>query len=388
MFQIADSKRRVSAEFTTATARRHRSALHPITLTRSIDRSIAMPDAYSPSAAPIRRLRSQAKVMRRAALIAVVAAGTALIGLPRAQAQSSSAYPDRPVRLVIPFTPGGGTDVIGRMLAHALRGPLGQPIVVENKPGAAGAVGSQLVVQAAPDGYTLLFAPVGSLTITPNLPGTKASFDPLNDLTPVGLVARQPVLLVASAKLGVADMKTMLALAAQRRLTYGTPGTGTELHLIGETFRQATRTELTHVPYRGGGPAITDLIAGNIDLMVVVTSSILPHIRSGAVKPLVTTDTKRLDSLPEVPTTAEVGLAQVDGTASWGVLAPKGLPAAVLDKLQQALQAAARDAEFAGRVREAGAIVVPLGATEFSQYLRRESDSWRKVIVAGGLRAD
>jgi len=347
-----------------------------------------MPDAYSPSAAPIRRLRSQAKVMRRAALIAVVAAGTVLIGLPRAQAQSSSAYPDRPVRLVIPFTPGGGTDVIGRMLAHALRGPLGQPIVVENKPGAAGAVGSQLVVQAAPDGYTLLFAPVGSLTITPNLPGTKASFDPLNDLTPVGLVARQPVLLVASAKLGVADMKTMLALAAQRRLTCGTPGTGTELHLIGETFRQATRTELTHVPYRGGGPAITDLIAGNIDLMVVVTSSILPHIRSGAVKPLVTTDTKRLDSLPEVPTTAELGLAQVDGTASWGVLAPKGLPAAVLDKLQQALQAAARDAEFAGRVREAGAIVVPLGATEFSQYLRRESDSWRKVIVAGGLRAD
>ena len=142
------------------------------------------------------------------------------------------------------------------------------------------------------------------------------------------------------------------------------------------------------MPYRGGGPAITDLIAGNIDLMVVVTSSILPHIRSGAVKPLVTTEKKRIDSLPDVPTTAEVGLAQVDGTASWGVLGPKGLPVSVLDRLQQALRAVASDTEFVGRVREAGASVMPLPANEFAQYLRRESDTWRKVIVAGGLRAD
>jgi tripartite-type tricarboxylate transporter receptor subunit TctC len=310
-----------------------------------------------------------------------------LIGAP-ASAQPSSSYPDRPVRIVIPFAPGGGTDVIGRMLAHSLRGPLGQSVVVENKPGAAGAVGAMQVVQAAPDGYTLLFAPVGSLTISPNLPGAKANFDPLNDFSPIGLIASQPVLLVASAKIGVTDMKGMIALAAQRRLTYGTPGSGTELHMIGETFRQATRTDLTHVPYRGGGPAITDLIAGNIDLMVVVTSSILPHIRSGAVMPLVTTEKKRIESLPDVPTTAEVGLAQVDGTASWGVLGPKSLPAPVLDKLQQALRTVAGDAEFVGRVREAGATVVPLPASEFAQHLRRESEMWRTVITAGGLRAD
>ncbi len=310
---------------------------------------------------------------RRVGLAAVLAGLAALlIGAP-ASAQSSSGYPERPVRIVIPFAPGGGTDVIGRMLAHALRAPLGQPVVVENKPGAAGAVGALQVLQAAPDGYTLLFAPVGSLTISPNLPGAKASFDPLNDFSPIGLIASQPVLLVASAKLGVTDMKAMLALAAQRRLTYGTPGSGTELHLIGETFRQATRT---------------DLIAGNIDLMVVVTSSILPHIRSGAVKPLVTTEKKRIDSLPDVPTTAEAGLAQVDGTASWGVLGPKGLPAPVLDRLQHALRAVASDAEFVGRIRETGAAVMPLPANEFAHYLRRESDTWRKVIVAGGLRAD
>jgi tripartite-type tricarboxylate transporter receptor subunit TctC len=318
----------------------------------------------------------------------MLACTLALLAANPAGAQAPATYPDRPVRIVIPFAPGGGTDVIGRMLAHSLRSALGQSVVVENKPGAGGAVGSQLVVQAAPDGYTLLFAPVGSLTITPNLPGAKANFDPLTDLTPVGLIARQPVLLVASAKLGVGDMKSMLVLAAQRQLTFGTPGNGTELHLIGETFKQATKTQLTHVPYRGGGPAITDLIAGNIDLMVVVTSSILPHIRSGTVKPLVTTDPKRLDSLPEVPTTAEAGIPQVDGTASWGVLGPKGLPSAVLDTLQRAMRTVASDAEFINRVREAGATVVPLGATEFGQYLKRESDSWRRVIVAGAIRAD
>lgn len=331
---------------------------------------------------------STSRAVRRSRLLAVLVGLTALlIGAP-ASAQSSSSYPDRPVRIVIPFAPGGGTDVIGRMLAHSLRGPLGQSVVVENKPGAAGAVGAMQVVQAAPDGYTLLFAPVGSLTISPNLPGAKANFDPLNDFSPIALIASQPVLLVASAKIGVTDMKGMIALAAQRRLTYGTPGSGTELHMIGETFRQATRTDLTHVPYRGGGPAITDLIAGNIDLMVVVTSSILPHIRSGAVMPLVTTEKKRIDSLPDVPTTAEVGLAQVDGTASWGVLGPKSLPAPVLDKLQQALRTVAGDAEFVGRVREAGATVVPLPASEFAQHLRRESEMWRTVITAGGLRAD
>jgi tripartite-type tricarboxylate transporter receptor subunit TctC len=325
---------------------------------------------------------------RRANLAALFACAAVLVGIAPAAAQPPAPYPDRPVRVVIPFAPGGGTDVIGRMLAHSLRGALGQPVVVENKPGAGGAVGSQLVVQAAPDGYTLLFAPVGSLTITPNLPGAKANFDPLTDLAPVGLIARQPVLLVVSAKLGVSDMKSMLALASQRQLTYGTPGSGTELHLIGETFKQATHTQLTHVPYRGGGPAITDLIAGNIDLMVVVTSSILPHIRTGTVRPLVTTDPKRLDSLPDVPTTAEAGIPQVDGTASWGILGPKGLSSAVLNVLQPAMRTVASDAEFANRVREAGATVVPLDAAEFGQYLKRESDTWRKVIVAGAIRAD
>lgn len=351
-----------------------------------------MTDRSSQGVVPVAGLHPKAApASRRTALLSSLAAlagiTVTLISGP-AGAQSAAPYPDRPVRMVIPFAPGGGTDVIGRMLAHSLRGPLGQSVVVENKPGAAGAVGSMQVVQAPPDGYTLLFAPVGSLTISPNLPGAKANFDPLNDFSPVGLIAKQPVLLVASAKLGATDMKTLLALASQRRLTYGTPGSGTELHLIGETFRQATRTDLTHVPYRGGGPAITDLIAGNIDLMVVVTSSILPHIRSGAVKPMVTTEQKRLDSLPDVPTTAELGLAQVDGTASWGVLAPKGLPAPVLNTLQQALRTVAGDGEFVGRVQEAGATVVPLSAAEFASYLRRESDTWRKVIVAGGLRAD
>lgn len=308
-----------------------------------------------------------------------------LLACSVAQAQT---YPDKPIRMTIPFAAGGGTDVVGRILAQYLRVPLGQNLVVENKAGAGGTVGAQQVVGAAADGYNLLFSSLGPLTITPHLPGMKMGFDPLKDLTPIAMVARQPVLLVVNNKLGIQRFEELLALGKTRDVSYATPGSGTELHLIAEMFRQASNTRLLHVPYRGGGPAITDLVGGNVDMMFVVTSSIMGFVKSGAVKVLGTTDPKRLNALPDVPTMTELGFKEVNGTASWGLLAPRGLPPVILERLYAAMKQVSEDPEFRRRMADAGVEVTLQGPTDFANFLRRENQTWQQVIQKGGIRAD
>lgn len=303
-------------------------------------------------------------------------------------ARAQGSYPDRPVHMVIPFTPGGGTDVVGRVLAQAMTPALGQTIVVENKAGAAGAIGGKAVSSAAPDGYTLLFTSLGPLTIIPNLPGATLGFDPLKDLAPIELVARQPVLIVVNKRLGVQNMDQLLALARQRQVSYGSPGNGTELHLIGETLRQVTGGQFLHVPYRGGGPAITDLVGGVIDMLVVVTSSIMPFIKSGDAIPLATTDPARVATLPDVPTTAEVGLKAVAGTAQWGLLGPAGLPAGVVDTVSKAAVKAMADPVFQQRMKDSGVVVTPKSAPGFTETLKADSVMWRGVITRGGIKAN
>lgn len=297
-------------------------------------------------------------------------------------------YPDKPIQFIIPFAAGGGTDVVGRMLAHHMHTPLGQNLIVENKSGAGGSLGVQQVVGMPADGYHLLFSSTGPLTITPNLPGTKMGFDPLKQLTPIALVARQPVLLVTSARRDIQQFDDLVKLSKTRELSYATPGSGTELHLTGEMFRQASRMHMLHVPYRGGGPAITDLVAGNVDLMFVVTSSIMGFIKSGTVKALATTDPKRLPALPDVPTMAELGLKEVNGTASWGLLGPRGLPSPLVEQLHRAVRTVGDSAEFRRQMNEVSVEVTLQGPVDFSQTLRRESQTWQQVIAKGGIQAD
>lgn len=322
---------------------------------------------------------------RRTLLAISVTTGLASMVHTAAQAQ---AYPDKPIRMVIPFAAGGGTDVVGRIVAQYLRAPLGQNLVVENKAGAGGTVGAQQIVNAPADGYNLLFSSLGPLTITPHLPGMKMGFDPIRDLTPIAMVARQPVLLVVNSKLGIDRFEDLLALGKTRDLSYATPGSGTELHMIGEMFRQASNTRMLHVPYRGGGPAITDLVAGNVDMMFVVTSSIMSFVKSGAVKALATTDAQRLTILPEIRTMTELGFKEVNGTASWGLLAPKGLPAPILTRLQEATKLVTQDADFRRRMSEAGVEVTLLGSTDFALHMQKESQGWQGVIRKSGIKAD
>jgi tripartite-type tricarboxylate transporter receptor subunit TctC len=321
----------------------------------------------------------------RRALLGALAASLLPLG-----ARAQATYPQRPVKLVVPFAVGGGTDVLARLMSQRLAERLGQPIVVDNRGGAGGTVGAVQVAKAAPDGYTLLFTSLAPVTIAPNLPGMKPGYDARRDLLPIAMVARQPVLLVANARLPVKNFAELVELANRKpgALTYATPGIGTELHLIGEMLKLAAGIDLVHVPYRGGGPAISDLIAGTVDLMPVVTSSIMPHVKSGAVRVLATTHDTRLAGLPDVPTLSETGLKGVVSTPAWGLFAPAGTNPGVVRAWTEALRQLDGDASHRSRLEELGVLPTLLGPTEFAGHLDRELAQWKQVIERAKLKAE
>lgn len=305
-------------------------------------------------------------------------------------ARAQGGYPQRAIRLIVPFAVGGGTDVLARQLSLRLADGLGQSIVIDNRSGAGGTVGAGQVARAAPDGHTLLFTSLAPVTIAPSLPGLKPGYDARRDLLPVAMIARQPVVLVANARLPVKSFAELVQLAKQRpgALTYATPGIGTELHLMGEMLKLAAGIDLVHVPYRGGGPAITDLIAGTVDLMTVVTSSIMPHVKSGAVRVLATFHESRLEGLGDVPTFVELGLSGVASTPSWGLFAPGGTAADVLRTWYEALRKLDGDPAYRSRLRELGVLPTLLGPTEFGVHLDRELMQWKQVIDRAQLKAE
>ncbi|MCK9511125.1 MAG: tripartite tricarboxylate transporter substrate binding protein [Pigmentiphaga sp.] len=311
-------------------------------------------------------------------------------GLAATGAAQAQTYPDRAVSMVIPFGAGGGTDVLGRITSEPLARELGQPIVVENRGGAAGAIGTAVVAKADPDGYRLLFTAMAPITAAPNMPGANVPYDPQTDLAPIAMVARQPVLLVVNAKLPVASLEELIEYSKSNpeALAIGSPGAGTDMHLIGEQLKLATGANLLHVPYKGGGAAINDLIAGHIDAMVVVTSSIVPHIQSGYVKPLLTFDAERLPILPEVPTVAELGYPEVEGDSRWAMFGPPGLPPAVIDTVSGALQRVIADDRYQARLAELGVVPVYGDAEVLAGYTSDELEKWRQVVEAAGLKPE
>jgi tripartite-type tricarboxylate transporter receptor subunit TctC len=323
--------------------------------------------------------------LTRRALLGAFAASLMPLG-----ARAQAAYPQRPVKLVVPFAVGGGTDVLARLLAQRVAERLGQAVVVDNRGGAGGTVGAAQVARAAPDGYTLLFTSLAPVTIAPSLPGLTPGYDARRDLLPVAMVARQPVLLVANARLPVKNFADLVELAKRKpgALTYATPGIGTELHLIGEMLKLAAGIDLVHVPYRGGGPAISDLVAGTVDLMPVVTSSIMPHVKSGAVRALATSHEARLATLPDVPTLSETGLKGVVSTPSWGLFAPAGTDPRVIQAWTEALRHLDGDPSHRGRLGELGILPALAGSTEFAGHLDRELAQWKQVIERARLRAE
>ncbi|MBK7117961.1 MAG: tripartite tricarboxylate transporter substrate binding protein [Comamonadaceae bacterium] len=302
--------------------------------------------------------------------------GAALLALPLMA--GAQAWPTRPIRLVVPFPPGGLVDTMARLIGPRLAQELGQPVVIDNKPGAGGNLGAAEVARATPDGYTLLMASP-PLTISPALYAT-LPYRP-EQIVPIGLIGRVPNVLLVNPKSGINTVADLIARAKKTpgQLNYASNGNGTSLHLSAELFKTTTGTFITHIPYRGAAQAVTGLMAGEVDMMFENLPSVLGQIQGGGVKALAVTTRQRSKALPGVPTLIEAGLADFDVSAWYGVAAPAGTPAAVLARIEQALDKLSRDPEIARTMESRGAEVGFLGAAQMSAFMAADAIKWKRV---------
>jgi len=309
-----------------------------------------------------------------------------------AAALSSSvahAWPDHPVTLVVPYTPGTGIDLIARQLANHLPGPLGQPVVVSNVPGASGNIGSEKAARAKPDGYTLLVQ-VSTLVMNRSL-YKSLPYDPVADFTPVTLTSWGTLLLVANPQAQQAATVAEVvkaAKAAPGKLTYATPGVGTPHHLSMALFLQTAGVEMLHVPYKGTAGAVTDLLGGRIDFMFLPVHVALQHIQAGKLKAIATGSAKRLAQLPDVPTLKEAGVTSDDVDMWYGVLAPKGTPPDVVERLGKEIAAVLKMPSVAKAFESQGMVPATSSGEEFGTLIARDADRWEKVVKRGGITAE
>jgi tripartite-type tricarboxylate transporter receptor subunit TctC len=330
---------------------------------------------------------------RRRALLGASAAlfSAAVLPFPRrpALAQGDAAsWPARPLRLVVPFTAAGTTDILARILAEALGHRLGQPVVVENRAGAGGNIGADAVAEST-DGHKLLMATIGTAAINYGLYRNTMPYKP-EDLAAVSNVAEVPNVIIASPNVEARTLQDAVALAKRRRdgMTIGSSGNGTSLHLTGELLKQAAGVDLVHVPFRGSGPMLTEVIAGRVDLAVDNLPSSLGHIRDGRLRALAVTTERRAPALPDTPTTREAGFPTVDAVAWFGVQVPARTPRPHVERLAAAIQEAVRDPAVRAKIEEQGA--EPIGDTpeQFEAYIRREIARWGEVIRRADVTVD
>jgi tripartite-type tricarboxylate transporter receptor subunit TctC len=300
-----------------------------------------------------------------------------------------AAYPEKPIRWIVPFPPGGAMDAIARTVGEELQRRFKQPVVIENKPGAGGNLGVDLVAKAPADGYTMVITSIGMATN--RYLYTKLSYDPVKDFTPVSQLAVVPNMLVVNASRVAARTVPELIAAAKAnpgKLTYASAGNGTSIHLAGELFAAMTGVDILHVPYRGSGPAVTDLIGGQVDMMFDSVTSARPHVQSGKLRALGVTTGKRSSSMPEVPTIAEAGVKGYELVPWFGVFMPAGAPAEVVQKMHQALVEAMQATEVKARFYVIGAEVVGSSPQAFATALAAESTKWERIVRDRNIRAD
>ena len=330
------------------------------------------------------------RAFQRFALFGLLLAGACSGALAQA-----SAWPAKPVRIVVPFAAGGTTDILARALAPELAKAFNQTFVVENRAGAGGNVGADIVAKAAPDGYTLVMGTVGTQSINPAL-YPKMPYDAAKDFAPITLVAGVPnVLVVNPAKAaaeGITDVRTLIAYARAHpgKLNMASSGNGTSIHLSGELFKTMTGTYMVHFPYRGSGPALLDLMAGTMDLMFDNLPSALPQIRSGKLKALAVTSATRSAALPDVPTIAESGgaLKGFEASSWFGLLAPAGTPPEIVNRLQQETAKALGTPALKERLLSQGAVPSGMISAEFGRFIAAESAKWAQVVKASGAKID
>jgi tripartite-type tricarboxylate transporter receptor subunit TctC len=302
----------------------------------------------------------------------------------------AQAYPARPVRVLIPFTPGSAADIIARAMEPAMRERLGQPFVVDNRGGAGGNIAAEMTAKATPDGYTVMMATIGTHAINYSL-YSKLNFHPQKDFTPVGLVGESPNALVINPKVQANSIQDLIALAKAKpgQLNYGTSGAGTTVHLSAELFSVMTGIKMIHVPHKGAAEALTSLLGGQTDLMFASLSSSIPLIKAGRLRAFAVTGEKRSPSIPELPTVAEAANLPGYAASAWfGIVGPANMPPPAVAALSKATLAALDDAEVKKRMFNAGVEIRTSTPQEFSRYIASEIQKWAKVVKASGARAD
>jgi tripartite-type tricarboxylate transporter receptor subunit TctC len=313
----------------------------------------------------------------RRLLLAAGIATLAMLGIAPAHAED---WPARPVKIVVPWAPGGVTDMLARLVAVKLTASMQQPFIVENRPGAGGLIGSALVANAAPDGYTLVASGMASHIIAPN--AGPASFDPIKSFTHIADVGGPPLVLVVHPKTPVKDVKEFIAYANAQAggLSYGSPGAGTHNHMMGEYFRTLTKTKMVHVSYKGGGPAVMDLLAGHIPAAFITLSTVAPYISSGKLRLLAITSPRRLPQYPTVPTFAEMGYKQMT-TNNWsGISGPAKLPPDIVNRLNAEIQKALAAPDVQEKLRNEGIQDAGLSPAEFNEFFRKEVARWTPLV--------
>jgi tripartite-type tricarboxylate transporter receptor subunit TctC len=304
-----------------------------------------------------------------------------------AQVQTAENWPNKGLTLIVPYAPGGFSDTRMRLLARKLSDKLGQPVVVENKGGAGGVIGTAMVAKAAPDGYTLGSGNLAPLSVNPTLM-PKISYNVSRDLAPVILIENSPLVLSVSNTMSVKSLAELIALAKKEpgKLTYGSSGVGGAHHLSGEMFRDAAKIDITHVPYKGGSPAATDLMAGHLNMMFEMGYAALPAIQGGRVRPIAVTSAERISVLPEVPTMAELGINGFESYNWQGIVVPAGTPAPIITKLNQAFNEILKDPDVANAISSAGSQAVGGTPEAFGAFIASETAKWAKVIQSADIK--
>lgn len=321
------------------------------------------------------------------AKLLVAASASAFAVLP-AQAPAQGSYPARPIRIIVPFTPGGSTDILARSIGQELTKAWGQSVIVENVPGAGGSLGADKAAKAQADGYTLLMGHIGTLAVNPSL-YPNLPYDPVKSFVPVAWVARVPNILVVHPSVAATSVKALVALARAKpgQLNYGSGGNGSAANLATEYFKLQTGVSILHIPYRGTVPAVTDLMGGQIQLLFTGAPAVLGQIKSGQLRALAVSSPERIAALPEVPTVAELGYKDFEADQWYGVVAPAGTPREIVLKLNAQINRALDSAELKTRLSNEGAIATPTTPEAFGQLIVREIARWKPVIQSGRVKA-
>src|SRR4051812_3375388 len=322
--------------------------------------------------------------MRR--FIGAIATGALALATAAAIAQSSASYPGKPIRIVVPFPPGGATDIMTRNIAQKLNESWKQPVVVENRPGANGIVGADSVAKAPADGYTYLAATIAHTANVSLFP--KTPYQLQKDLQPVAIMGLIPLVAVVPANSSVRTLPTLVSASKSKELNGGSGGNGTASHLVLELFKGATGAKIQHVPYKGGAAAMTDLLGGQIDTIFALVPECLPHVKSGKLRALAVTSEKRYPLLPDVPTALEAGVPGIDVTSWNGLMVPTGTPSDIVSKINTELTRIAATAEMRARMVELGFQPVSMSVSETETFIRADVERWAKVIRDANIKAD